>query len=221
MLVKFYKYGRWSDENPLRVFLTAKETGTAELIQPICDGLDQIIFLGRKESLAYLAERDVPASREQALLHRAEMEQHTVKMFGLLMETVRTEWVYTSGGLCFAPSDKPSIDAQNDIMADFERFMAAGIETEVMCHWVRLIDKGRLTLHFAILRRHLGSGKSFNPAPPGHQRPFNAWRDYVRVQYGLSGGCAEDAGSLRKKMICERDHREQYNVEKYETALQC
>lgn len=98
---------------------------------------------------------------------------------------------YTSGVLSFSPAETSRIDASDGlkqkILEDFESFAFAGVAAEFRCYAaIEHRHTGRLEIHYVIPRTHLGSGKYFNPFPPGFVKSNDAFIDYVCAKYELS-----------------------------------
>ncbi len=96
-----------------------------------------------------------------------------------LIDSNTRKWRYTSGVVAFHAEDNPSEAEQADIMRDFEKAAFAGLEADqANILWVQHQHMGNIELHFLIPRLELYGNRSFNPAPPGSERFFNAFRDY-------------------------------------------
>lgn len=115
-----------------------------------------------------------------------------------LIDSNTRKWRYTSGVLAFHAEDDPSEADQAAVMVDFEKAAFAGLERDqANILWVRHKHMGNVELHFLIPRVELYGNRSFNPAPPGSEAYFNAFRDYWNAREGwISPG--EPA---RKRMV--------------------
>ena len=70
-------------------------------------------------------------------------------------------------------------------MDSFEAVAFAGLEEDQRnILWVRHGHAGHPELHFVIPRVELGSGKAFNPCPPGWQKAFDIFRDLLNITEG-------------------------------------
>lgn len=102
-----------------------------------------------------------------------------------LIDSNTRKWRYTSGVVAFHADDDPSEAQQDAVIADFERSAFAGLERDqANILWVRHQHMGNVELHFLIPRVELYGNRSFNPAPPGSERFFNAFRDYWNTREG-------------------------------------
>ncbi|MDO6588550.1 relaxase/mobilization nuclease domain-containing protein [Salipiger sp. 1_MG-2023] len=115
-----------------------------------------------------------------------------------LIDSNTRKWRYTSGVVAFHAEDNPSVAQQTAVMADFEKAAFAGLESDqTNILWVRHQHMGNVELHFLIPRVELHHNRSFNPAPPGSEAYFNAFRDYWNV---LAGWVSPEE-ICRKRMI--------------------
>ncbi|MBO9455118.1 relaxase/mobilization nuclease domain-containing protein [Paracoccus sp. R12_1] len=102
-----------------------------------------------------------------------------------LIDSNSRRWRYTSGVVAFHADDDPSEAQQAAVMADFEKAAFAGLERDqANALWVRHTHMGNVELHFLIPRVELYGNRSFNPAPPGSEAYFNAFRDYWNTREG-------------------------------------
>ncbi|MEZ9323182.1 relaxase/mobilization nuclease domain-containing protein [Vibrio sp. 10N.286.51.E5] len=108
---------------------------------------------------------------------------------------------YVSGVISHASNDTAKLIANPNIEAEwrelFEDLCFAGLpQDERLIDWVRHSHQPILENHFLIPRIHLRTGKSFNPAYPGHERDFNILRDYLNLKYDL----ADPNDPLRRRL---------------------
>ena len=102
----------------------------------------------------------------------------------MLIDSSPHKWSYRAGVISFDADDKPTEAEQSEVMETFEAVAFAGLEPEqVNMLWVRHSDQGRVELHFCTPRLELTSRKSFNIAPPGYQKAFDAVRDLLNKQH--------------------------------------
>ncbi|WP_073035571.1 relaxase family protein [Roseovarius pacificus] len=102
-----------------------------------------------------------------------------------LIDSNSRKWRYTSGVVAFHAEDDPTETQQAAVMRDFERAAFAGLERDqANILWVRHKHMGNVELHFLIPRLELYQNLSFNPAPPGSEAYFNAFRDYWNARAG-------------------------------------
>lgn len=109
------------------------------------------------------------------------------------------QWKYTSGVIAWAPEDAPTDQEIQQVLDDWERLAFAGLEPERRC-WTAVLhrdDNGGVHVHTITARVDLETGKSFNPAPPGHRRHFDAFRDY----WNHSAGWARPDDPARMRVV--------------------
>lgn len=92
-------------------------------------------------------------------------------------------WKYTSGVIAWSKDDDPT-DAQiMEVLKDFEEHAFAGLE-QSQYHLFAVLhtdDDGSKHIHVLAPRLDIQSGKSLNIAPPGHEKHFDALRDYFNT----------------------------------------
>ncbi|EGR4110798.1 hypothetical protein DDN58_17110 [Vibrio cholerae] len=98
---------------------------------------------------------------------------------------------YVSGVIAHAMEDTEFLRQNPHIEQEwrerFEDLCFAGLpQSDRLIGWVKHTDKGNIENHFVIPRIHLPTGKTFNPAPPRHERDFNILRDYLNLKYDLA-----------------------------------
>jgi len=119
-----------------------------------------------------------------------------------LIDSLDFRWRYTSGVIAFAPEDNPSDEDIQGIINDFERVAFAGLDRDRFdILWVKHTHEGQPELHFVIPRVDLGTGKSFNAAPPGWEKFFDPLRDYWN--YKKSWARPDD---LARARLCQPGH---------------
>lgn len=115
---------------------------------------------------------------------------------------------YVSGVIAHAIEDTEFLRQNPHIEQEwrerFEDLCFAGLpQSDRLIGWVRHTDKGNVENHFVIPRIHLPTGKSFNPAPPRHERDFNILRDYLNLKYDLAS-----PRDLRRRRLTQNNHRD-------------
>ncbi|MCX9568765.1 MULTISPECIES: relaxase family protein [Vibrio] len=115
---------------------------------------------------------------------------------------------YISGVIAHAIEDTEFLRQNPHIEQEwrerFEDLCFAGLpQSDRLIGWVRHTDKGNVENHFVIPRIHLPTGKSFNPAPPRHERDFNILRDYLNLKYDLAS-----PRDLRRRRLTQDNHRD-------------
>lgn len=101
-----------------------------------------------------------------------------------LSEALPFEHTYTAGVIAFEASDNPTREQIEAVIDDFQRHAAPGLEDRTLWAWNMHTDKGNVELNFILTRCDLETGRSFNVAPPGHEKHFNPWRDKWNLEQG-------------------------------------
>lgn len=95
-------------------------------------------------------------------------------------DSLKFKYKYTSGIIAWAPEDNPSLKQINNVLDDFEKTAWAGLDQD-RYSWSAILhrdNKGGCHVHVFAARVDLETGKSLNIAPPGHNKIFDALRDY-------------------------------------------
>lgn len=97
-------------------------------------------------------------------------------------------WKYTSGVIAWSKDDDPTNAQIMEVLKDFEEHAFAGLE-QSQYHLFAVLhtdDDGSKHIHVLAPRLDIQSGKSLNIAPPGHEKHFDALRDYFNTKYQWS-----------------------------------
>ena len=97
-------------------------------------------------------------------------------------------WKYTSGVIAWSKKDDPTPEQILEVLNDFEKHAFAGLD-QSQYHLFAVLhtdDDGSKHIHVLVPRLDLQSGKSLNIAPPGHEKHFDALRDYFNTKYQWS-----------------------------------
>ena len=97
-------------------------------------------------------------------------------------------WKYTSGVIAWSKRDDPTDEQIQEVLNNFEKHAFAGLE-QSQYHLFAVLhtdDDGSKHIHVLTPRLDIQSGKSLNIAPPGHERHFDALRDYFNTKYQWS-----------------------------------
>ena len=122
----------------------------------------------------YLVRPDYPGRDE----HLPEVLRGDTELTHALIDSLDTKWKFTAGVLSWHPDDTVTTEQEQRVMDDFEKVAFAGLEPDQRnILWVRHLHADHHELHFVIPRVELGSGKAFNPCPPGWQKHFDVFRD--------------------------------------------
>ncbi|WP_165353894.1 relaxase/mobilization nuclease domain-containing protein, partial [Aeromonas salmonicida] len=100
-------------------------------------------------------------------------------LFAAVADSLPFQHRYASAVISWATEEAPTADEITAVLEDFEAVAFAGLEPEDVHLTAVQHDEpdGGVHVHILIPRVHLGTGKSFNPAPPGHRKAFDAVRD--------------------------------------------
>lgn len=148
-------------------------------------GRAAVEYLLAKEVAAYTEDRKRIAGKTVRRDVAPEVLSGHPDLTYHLIDSNTRKWRYTSGVVAFHAEDDPSEEQQAAVIADFERAAFAGLEADqVNALWVRHQQMGNVELHFLIPRVELYGNRSFNAAPPGSERFFNAFRDYWNAREG-------------------------------------
>jgi len=104
-----------------------------------------------------------------------------------LANSLTFKYKYRTGVLAFSPNDMAKISKDkdkvfNEILDEWEQFTFAGMDKSDYSYYA--VSHGD-HIHFIIARTHLGTGKAFNPAPPGYHDTFDKFRQYINAKYGF------------------------------------
>lgn len=148
-------------------------------------GRAAVDYLVAKEVAAYTEDRKRIAGKTVLRDVAPEVLSGDPDLTCHLIDSNTRKWRYTSGVVAFHAEDNPSEAEQSEVMRDFEKAAFSGLEfDQANILWVRHAHMGNVELHFLIPRVELYGNRSFNPAPPGTERFFNAFRDYWNAREG-------------------------------------
>ena len=100
-----------------------------------------------------------------------------------VINSINTKWKFTAGVLSWHPEDTVTVEQEQALMEDFEKLAFAGLEKDSYdILWVRHKHANHHELHFVIPRVELGTGKAYNPCPPGWQKYFDVFRDMHNIR---------------------------------------
>lgn len=161
-------------------------------------GRAAVEYLLAEEVAAYCEDRKRIAGQTVRRDVLPEVLSGDPELTRALIDSNTRKWRYTSGVVAFHAEDDPSEADQAAVMADFEKAAFAGLERDqANILWVRHKHMGNVELHFLIPRVELHGNRSFNPAPPGSEAYFNAFRDY----WNARAGWISPEEPARKRMI--------------------
>lgn len=120
-------------------------------------------------------------------------------LFAAVADSLPFQHRYASAVISWATEEAPTADEITAVLDDFEAVAFAGLEPEDVHLTAVQHDEpdGGVHVHILIPRVHLGTGKSFNPAPPGHRKAFDAVRD----KHNHERGWARPDDPLRARLL--------------------
>lgn len=120
-------------------------------------------------------------------------------LFAAVADSLPFQHRYRSAVISWATEEAPTADEITAVLEDFETVAFAGLEPEDVHLTAVQHDEpdGGVHVHILIPRVHLGTGKSFNPAPPGHRKAFDAVRD----KHNHGKGWARPDDPLRARLL--------------------
>ena len=105
-------------------------------------------------------------------------------VFAALAKSSRHKFGYSSAVIAWHLNDAPTDADIEEVVEEFEVHAFAGLKKD-QYHMTVVQhddDDGSKHLHILVPRFELTSGKSLNIAPPGHQKYFDALRDYFNIK---------------------------------------
>ena len=103
---------------------------------------------------------------------------------GTLGDSLEFEHKYRSAVFAFHPDDKPTDEQLDEFLNKAEQLCFAGLDKEQFDYTAVYHNEPIPHIHGIYPRVELTTGKSFNVAPPGWQKDFDALRDYFNEKYG-------------------------------------
>jgi len=126
------------------------------------------------------------------LLRKRQDEEVIVRrgdpvFFADLVDSLGYQNPYSSAVVAFAPDDKPTEEQIEEVIEGFQRTAWAGMEEKdfsiLVVEHKRKDGKGT-HLHLLVANYHLSRKRYFEPAPPGWQRRYYPFRNYMNAKYG-------------------------------------
>jgi 3-methyladenine DNA glycosylase AlkC len=187
MLVKFFSNGQGGGAPPVN-YLIAREVLAYDEYRNVIRNEDGTPQMKQRDPLPEIISGNPDLTR-------------------MLIDSSNNKWSYRAGVIAFAVEDAPTDEQQRDAIAQFEALAFAGLDAEQFnILWVRHTHESNVELHFCIPRLELTTGKSFNPAPPGYERAFNAYRDLMNKKYGWADP-EDPSRASERKFISEKPDR--------------
>ena len=104
-----------------------------------------------------------------------------------LINSIDREWKFTAGVCSWSGEDTITPEQEVEIMERFEELAFAGLEhNQYNILWVRHSHANHHELHFVIPRMELSTGNAFNAFPPGWEKDFSHFKDYMNVKHSWS-----------------------------------
>ena len=164
MLIKFFRNGQGGGAGPVDCLIDREVVAYDQNRNPLLD----------EHGNAVMAER----------LPRPDVIEGNPDRMRALIDSTPYQWTYRAGVIAFTHEDAPTADQQRDVITSFEDLAFAGLEADQRdVLWVRHTHEDRVELHFVTPRMELESGRSFNIAPPGYQKHYDALRDVLNKQH--------------------------------------
>lgn len=131
-------------------------------------------------------------------------------LVGVLADSLDFKYTYTSGVIAWREDEQPTEKQLQAVLADYKQVAFAGLEPDQYSFAAVLHREAEAVhIHTLTARVELTTGKSLNIAPPGHQRTFDAVRNYHNE---LNGWISPDNPG-RQRLVRLPDHREKINAQ--------
>lgn len=138
-----------------------------------------------RKAVGYLlAEKDSKGD----LRPQIETLRGDAQTFVAITESLDFDYRYSSAVIAWSKQDNPS-DAQiQETLDQFEKHAFADLDPTRyhMNAVLHVAQDGSKHVHVLVPRVDLGTGKSLNIAPPGHEKYFDKLRDYLNEKYTWS-----------------------------------
>ena len=101
-----------------------------------------------------------------------------------LINSIDRDWKFTAGVCSWSGKDTVTPEQETEVIAKFEKLAFAGLEPDQYnILWVRHSHANHHELHFVIPRIELSTGNAFNAFPPGWEKDFGHFRDYMNIKH--------------------------------------
>jgi len=115
-----------------------------------------------------------------------------------LADSLKFKNNYTSAVIAFANNDNPTEQQIKEILDEFEKFAFAGLESNQYAYYaVKHIDNGVPHLHIIVPNVELQTKKALNIAPPGWEKKYSVFQDFINKKYNY----ADPKALERKRLI--------------------
>ena len=88
---------------------------------------------------------------------------------------------YSSAVLAWHKDDKPTMEQIEEAVSEYHRVAFAGLDPHQYASYAVLHDQDHV--HIVTARVELSTRKSFNPAPPGHEKTYDLIRDKLNEKH--------------------------------------
>ena len=101
-----------------------------------------------------------------------------------LINSIDRKWKFTAGVCSWSGEDTVTPEQETEVITRFEELAFAGLEhDQYNILWVRHRHANHHELHFVIPRLELPTVKAFNAFPPGWEKDFGHFRDYMNIKH--------------------------------------
>lgn len=112
-----------------------------------------------------------------------------------LADSLNFKHKYSSAVIAWHKEDKPTLEQVEEAVHEYERVSFAGLVQNQYARYVVMHDMDHV--HIITARVELSTRKSFNVAPPGHEKTYDLIRDKLNEKYGWAR--PDDLG--RKRLV--------------------
>ncbi len=128
----------------------------------------------------YLLRMDYHGREE----HPPNILRSDPKLTKELINSIDRDWKFTAGVCSWSGEDTVTPEQETEVITKFEELAFAGLEPDQYnILWVRHSHANHHELHFVIPRMELSTGNAFNAFPPGWEKDFGYFRDYMNIKH--------------------------------------
>ena len=123
---------------------------------------------------------DTDHTGSKRLVKPEVLEGHPATTIAII-NGIQRKHKYVSGVIAFRQEEQPTRGQMHEVISSFKNTVAPGIsDDQLNILWVLHRDKGNIELHFVMPMVHLGTGRRWNPHPPG-EKNLALYRQFVSV----------------------------------------